>query len=98
MTELYLSNTILFNYLFVFIIPFLFSFTVRLALHRFKRGLLLTLGTVIFALFTSIAVAFIPAHGNEGYGIYMYQTISIAIGALLSETILFIIKVIKKKS
>jgi len=98
MTELYLSNSVLFNYLFIFIIPFLFSFIVRLTLHRFKRGFLLTLGTVIFAVFTSIAVAFIPAHGNEGYGIYMCQTISIAIGALLSETILFIIKVIKKKS
>ena len=96
MSELYLNNAILFNYLFIFIIPFLFGFIFRLALHWFKRGILLTLGTIIFAVFTSIAVAVIPAHGNEFYGLFMYQSICIAVGAIISEAILFIRKALKK--
>ena len=90
------NMTIVMNYLFIFIIPFLFGFIIRLALHWFKRGFLLTLGTIIFAVFTSIAVAIIPAHGNEFYGLFMCQSICLAVGALISEAILFIRKALKK--
>ena len=75
---------IIFNYLWVFIIPALIGFLLRFFFRRAKRGSLITAALIALAVLSWIVATVIPSHGSELYGIIATMVASASISSLIT--------------
>lgn len=79
---------IIFNYLWVFIIPALIGFLLRFFFRRAKRGSLITAALIALAVLSWIVATVIPSHGSELYAIRAMMVTSSSVAALMTDMVI----------
>ena len=79
---------IIFNYLWVFIIPALIGFLLRFFVRRAKRGSLITAALIALAVLSWIVATVIPSHGSELYAIRAMMVTSSSVAALMTDMVI----------
>lgn len=79
---------IIFNYLFVFIIPALIGFLVRFLFRSTKKGYSITAAWIALAVVSWIAAVVIPAHGSELHAIRAMMATSASVAALVTDLVI----------
>ena len=79
---------IIFNYLWVFIIPALIGFLLRFFFRRAKRGSLITAALIALAVLSWIVATVIPSHGSELYAIRAMMVTSSSVAALVTDLVI----------
>lgn len=87
---------IVLNYLTIFIIPFLLGAFIRFLLRKFSKAWLTTAFCAALLLVALIVKMTVDSHGNEMYGILLYQAVCLSAGALFTGVIMRMTK--RKKS
>ena len=79
---------IIFNYLWVFIIPALIGFLLRFFFRRAKKGSLITAALIALAVLSWIVATVIPSHGSELYAIRAMMVTSSSVAALVTDLVI----------
>ena len=79
---------IIFNYLWVFIIPALIGFLLRFFFRRAKKGSLITAALIALAVLSWIVATVIPSHGSELYAIRAMMVTSSSVAALMTDMLI----------
>ncbi|MBR2894290.1 MAG: hypothetical protein IKC03_01350 [Oscillospiraceae bacterium] len=79
---------IIFNYLWVFIIPALIGFLLRFFFRRAKKGSLITAALIALAVLSWIVATVIPSHGSELYAIRAMMVTSSSVAALMTDMVI----------
>ena len=79
---------IIINYLFIFGLPIIVGFTIRVLLQRFIKAFFVTAAFAILTLVGWVVVNAVPSHGSELYGILAMQATSAFVSSLLTGLVL----------
>lgn len=78
---------IIYNYLIIFILPFLVGLIARFVIQKSKKPFILTICLIVFAVFMWVIAYVVPNYGDEGNGLRALQASCSAIGALIAGLI-----------
>ena len=78
---------ILSNYLFIFIVPFLLGFSLRLLIRKSRKPSILTVCFIVLAIIMWGIAVIVPSHGSELNGLRAMQTSCLAVGAFIAGLI-----------
>lgn len=79
---------IIINYLFVFGLPILVGFVVRILFQRFNKAYFTTAAFAVFVLAGWVVVNVVPSKGSELYGILATQATVAFVSSLLTGLVL----------
>ncbi len=79
---------IILNYLCLIVFPLIFGVIIRFSCRRMKRAYFVTIGLIVLSVIAWIAAEVIPSHGNEQNGLLALIVTSVAVGSLLTGTLI----------
>lgn len=78
---------ILSNYFFIFIVPFLLGFVLRLSIRKSSKPFILTVCFIGLAILMWGIAVIVPSHGSELNGLRAIQASCLALGAWIAGLI-----------